>query len=433
MALIAVAADKGAPGVTTASVALAAVWPRPVLLAECDPAGGDIAYGLPGADGSPLDPRRGLLSLAVAARRGLQPDQVWQHAQKLHGGLDVLAGVTSAEQGSGLEALWDTVGGLLARIPQADVIADCGRLGRDGPFYDLLAHAEAVVLITRASLAEVIRLRDRAAALASALQRRGRPGARIAVVVVADHKTFKTAIAEVGQAIGDTRSPARVIGGLAYEPKSASQLRGQWAGKLDKSLLIRTAREIAGYLAAQVPPAEVPDVHLPGAQRSNAYRPDVQRPDPQRPAPQRSDSQRSDAVWPDVERPRAQVPDAQMSDTQRRLAAQRPDAPWPDAEPPGGQRPEAQRPAAQPPAAQRPGGRRPGTAGSGPRHASGSPRASAGPAAAGPLSAGPLSAGPLSAGPLSAGPLSGDPLSAGPPSATILGGRAAQPGEPGGW
>ena len=48
MALIAVAADKGAPGVTTASVALAAVWPRPVLLAECDPAGGDLVYRLPG-------------------------------------------------------------------------------------------------------------------------------------------------------------------------------------------------------------------------------------------------------------------------------------------------------------------------------------------------------------------------------------------------
>jgi cellulose biosynthesis protein BcsQ len=100
MALIAVAADKGGPGVTTASVALAAVWPRPVLLAECDPAGGDIVYRLPGAGGTRLDPRRGLLSLAVAARHGLQPDQVWEHVQKLHGGLDVLAGVTTAEQGA---------------------------------------------------------------------------------------------------------------------------------------------------------------------------------------------------------------------------------------------------------------------------------------------------------------------------------------------
>src|SRR5260370_700606 len=178
MALIAVAADKGAPGVTTAWVALAAVWRRPVLLAECDPAGGDIVYRLPGAGGTRLDPRRGLLSLAVAARHGLQPDQVWEHTQKLHGGLDVLAGVTTAEQGAGLDALWDVVGGLLSRIPQADVIADCGRIGRDGPFYDLLAEAEAVVPITRASPAEGVRLRDPAGPPPNGLPRPGPPRAR---------------------------------------------------------------------------------------------------------------------------------------------------------------------------------------------------------------------------------------------------------------
>ena len=63
MALIVLAADKGAPGVTTAATALGAVWPRPVLLAECDPSGGDLAYRLPGEDGGVLNPGRGLLSL----------------------------------------------------------------------------------------------------------------------------------------------------------------------------------------------------------------------------------------------------------------------------------------------------------------------------------------------------------------------------------
>ncbi|MDR0344130.1 MAG: hypothetical protein LBI49_13680, partial [Nocardiopsaceae bacterium] len=78
MALIAVAADKGAPGVTTSSVVLAAVWPRPVLLAECDGSGGDLVYRLPAEGGGRLDPQRGLLSLAVASQRGLQPQQVWE-------------------------------------------------------------------------------------------------------------------------------------------------------------------------------------------------------------------------------------------------------------------------------------------------------------------------------------------------------------------
>ena len=104
MALIVIAADKGAPGVTTTALALAAVWPRPVLLAECDPAGGDLVYRFPAADGSALDPRRGLMTLAVAARRGLQPRQLWEHTQKLSGGLDVLTGVINAEQGASLGA-----------------------------------------------------------------------------------------------------------------------------------------------------------------------------------------------------------------------------------------------------------------------------------------------------------------------------------------
>src|SRR6266516_3751817 len=230
MALIAIAADKGSPGVTTTSVALAAVWPRPVLLAECDPAGGDLVYRLPGGDGQRLDSRRGLLSLAVAARRGLRPHQVWEHVQKLRGGLDVLTGVTSAEHGAGVEA----------------------------PYYDFLAHAAAVVMITRATLGEVVRLRERAIAVAAGVHRRGRPGARTGVVVIADHRHFNSALAEVAQSLDQARAPATVLGGLADEPKSADLLRGEWGGKLDKSLLIRTARQIAAHLAEQLPAAPEP-------------------------------------------------------------------------------------------------------------------------------------------------------------------------------
>ena len=53
MSLVALAADKGSPGVTTAAVALAAVWPRPALVAECDPSGGDLAMRLHAPGGAP--------------------------------------------------------------------------------------------------------------------------------------------------------------------------------------------------------------------------------------------------------------------------------------------------------------------------------------------------------------------------------------------
>ncbi len=273
MALIAIASDKGAPGVTTAALALAAVWPRPVLLAECDPAGGDLVYRFPAASGGHLDPRRGLLSLAVVARRGMQPHQVWEHAQKLHGGLDVLAGVTNAEQGAGLSLLWGPIGKVLASLPQADVIADCGRLGADGPLYDLLAEATTVVLVTRVQVADVIRLRDRSVAFAAAAQSRGRRGFGVAVVVVADHKKLRAALGEVQQVLGQAHAPATVLGGIAHDSKGADLLSGEWGGNLDRTLLVKTAREVTQQLVYGLPPIGSPAAAGPPAVNMQAVPP----------------------------------------------------------------------------------------------------------------------------------------------------------------
>jgi hypothetical protein len=43
--LLALCSAKGSPGVTVSGLALTLTWPAPVLLAECDPAGGDLAAG----------------------------------------------------------------------------------------------------------------------------------------------------------------------------------------------------------------------------------------------------------------------------------------------------------------------------------------------------------------------------------------------------
>jgi hypothetical protein len=78
------------------------------------------------------------------------------------------------------------------------------------------------------------------------------------VVVIADHKRFHTALAEVGRALGHGKGPVEVIGGLAYDPRAARQLRGEWGGRLDKSLLARTARDVAGHLAGPLPALSMP-------------------------------------------------------------------------------------------------------------------------------------------------------------------------------
>jgi hypothetical protein len=281
VALIALAADKGAPGVTTAAVALGAVWPRPVLVAECDQAGGDLVYRLPAAapdgtgDGGMLNPARGLLSLAATARRGLRPDQIGEHCQRLVGGLDVLVGITNAEQAQGMTWLWGPLGRAFAGLAPVDVIADCGRLGAGTPLTELLREADLVVLLTRATLEQVAHLRERVAALTAEL----RGGPPVGVLVLADPRDFRGSIAEVdriivgarGRQAPDPAVPAgppppevRVLGGLALDPKGADLLSGRWGGRLDRSLLIRSAREVAGDLVARLgaapagPPASAP-------------------------------------------------------------------------------------------------------------------------------------------------------------------------------
>ncbi|MEU5883143.1 hypothetical protein [Spirillospora sp. NPDC047279] len=272
MALIALAADKGAPGVTTAAVALGAVWPRPVLVAECDQAGGDLVYRLPAAapgddgaagPGAMLNPSRGLLSLAATARRGLRPEQIAEHCQRLVGGLDVLVGLTGAEQAQGMTWLWGPLGRAFAGLDPVDVLADCGRLGAGTPLVDLMREADMVLLFTRATLEQVAHLRERVAALSEDL----RGGPPIGVIVLADPRDFRGQVAEVDRIISSAQGrqaadavPAAgppppnvsVLGGLALDPKGAELLAGSWGGRLDRSLLIRSAREVAGELAARI-------------------------------------------------------------------------------------------------------------------------------------------------------------------------------------
>jgi hypothetical protein len=83
----------------------------------------------------------------------------------------------------------------------------------------------------------------------------------VGVVVVAGHRGFHAALADVRQALdsaarsGPAARPggtSRVIAGLAYDPASAEALRGEWGGRLNRSLLMRTARELAGRLASSL-------------------------------------------------------------------------------------------------------------------------------------------------------------------------------------
>src|SRR6266702_505764 len=191
MSLVAVAAGKGSRGVTTAALALAAVWPqqRRVLLAECDPAGGSLGV-----------------------RFGLRP----------------VPGLPAA----------------IARL-DADVIADCGRILPGSPVETLVRAADVVVLVCTPTPEGVLQLQARIETLVA-------QGVRPVVLPVGERPYSAAEIASLLE--GD--NPAEVVGVLADDPRAARMLAGE-PGRpryFDRSLLVRSAREVALRLAERLAP-----------------------------------------------------------------------------------------------------------------------------------------------------------------------------------
>lgn len=149
MSFIALVSAKGSPGVSTAALAFTLAWPAPTLLAECDPAGGDLLSGYLAKYDLPTD--RGVLPLASAALRGTaEEDFLGQlidldspHRQRL-----VLPGITDPAQAASLSPAWAHLGEFLSGLTQT-VIVDCGRLTATHPPWPLLARADLVLLVLR--------------------------------------------------------------------------------------------------------------------------------------------------------------------------------------------------------------------------------------------------------------------------------------------
>jgi hypothetical protein len=254
MALIALAADKGSPGVTTAAVALAAVWPRRALYAECDPHGGDLVYRMPAEHGGPHDPNRGLVSLAIEARRGFDASVLPRHTQRLHGGLEILVGLGNADQVHGMAGLWTPLGRAFDRYAElpygADVIADCGRIGPDSPTVELLAQSALVLLVARTEAEYIAHIRDRANSLAARLHATQGTSVSVArppigVVLIAPPGNARHVAKQVGDLLAATTAGAEVLGVIAYDEAGAQALSGRSRARVDKAMLTRSVRELA--------------------------------------------------------------------------------------------------------------------------------------------------------------------------------------------
>lgn len=242
MTAVAIGSVKGAPGVTTTALAMAAVWPaaRSLLVVECDPDGGVLAAR------RELGFEPGLVTLAAGLLRG--STTVADHTQQLSDSVRVIAAPTTAEQvhlslGAAAYGMWEAL-----TSDGADVLLDCGRLTAASPAADLARMADHVLLLARPTVEDVAILRDRLPSL-----RRGGLDPR---VLLLDDGLYRTD--EVAEAIG-----APVLARLPIDNRTADALNGVTARPpVARSRLLRSVRQVVDEV-----------VHAGWVVNSNAFAP----------------------------------------------------------------------------------------------------------------------------------------------------------------
>lgn len=262
--IVALCADKGgaavALGVSTVTVALARQWPGERLVLEADPSGGDGLFRLTRVDGSPLHPEPTLLSLAADARNGLDPHALPAYAQPTGIGVNVIVSPSTAEASTPLGRLWPA----LAEAASAwtgTVLADLGRLGpTHAAAAAVLPRADVVLLLVRADVAGLYRLRDRVSSLAAQLAPTGTDTPRLAVTVRAARSERARAVAQVQELLDSVGSPVPIAGVVVDDESTAARIWTETVvSRRGRSGLFGSARGLVEVLLAMPvwpPPAE---------------------------------------------------------------------------------------------------------------------------------------------------------------------------------
>jgi len=240
MTVVAVASAKASPGATTLSLALAATWPRAGVgsfVIEADTDGGSLAARL----GLGYEP--GLVSLAAAARRGVDEGVLAAHAQRLGEDLAVVPGPPSPQQAqAALSAVGDRLAHQLIELVGTFII-DVGRIGPGSPALPLARAADLCLLVARPRLDEVQHVEPR-------LRMLEQGGCRVGLVCIGTSPYSPTEVAD--------SVSAELVGVVADDAKGAGLMCGGPGDDkaLRRSMLWRTAGDLASAIAVRA--AELP-------------------------------------------------------------------------------------------------------------------------------------------------------------------------------
>ncbi|MFB9378861.1 hypothetical protein ACFFKU_00105 [Kineococcus gynurae] len=273
MAVVAFCSATGAPGVSTVATLTAALWPRPAVVLDADPSGGDVALRLGSRSGGEDS---GMLRLLTAARHGLDAADVLAETRTLDGGLPVISGLGRPEQAEAARTSWTVLAGAVRAAGTAtDLMVDTGRLGSpsSAPTAPLLAVADLVVVVLTPELAALAHTRTRAVALADVLTRSGGTVPVVAPLVVGGTRR------DAGTAVAVLQDTARRSGlgvldlsPLPHDPAGAAVFAGTPGPRPERTALVRAGRGLVRALAehldhlahlahlATAPPTAVPSL-----------------------------------------------------------------------------------------------------------------------------------------------------------------------------
>lgn len=243
MALISFFSAKGAPGTTSTAMLTAALWPRPTLLVDADPAGGDLLMRLPTDAGMALTQRPGLLTLLPLARHGLAPGVVLDHSQVVQGGQRVLVGLDSPEQAEASAAFWPILGRNFHDLPGTDVVLDLGQLSVRSSQMSLAERSDMLIGVIRPTPASVLHMRQRLTALTRTLATLGPDAPLVGLVAIADVQQQAEASSALATVLTDVPE-VHHLGMVAHEPRAERMFHGDLLVRPERTMLVRSGRSL---------------------------------------------------------------------------------------------------------------------------------------------------------------------------------------------
>jgi hypothetical protein len=250
MAILLLASTGGSPGVTTLAVGLALTWPRPILLADCDPGAHQaiLAGYLTGRSAG----GKGLLRVAEAHRdrRPLREtilDQTLPLSAEEESRRLFLPGFTKAGSAMHFGGVWEDLAEAFDRLGEVDidVIIDCGRIGPAGPPAALLERSAMTAVVVTSTLRSIMSARVHLPTLRDHPRLTRSDRGHLGLMVVGEGQPYRRT--EIAKAL-----EVPVITTIAHDRQSAVRLSDGRPRhrRFDTSPLIRSIRDASAQLSS---------------------------------------------------------------------------------------------------------------------------------------------------------------------------------------